>query len=59
MERREGERVEVRQRPSGASPFYRGPEGAGRRGFMAGVNASASRHRLPESRGGRGVIVVN
>jgi hypothetical protein len=40
-ERGEGEQGEVRQRLGGASPFYRGPEGGGLRGFMAGVNASA------------------
>jgi hypothetical protein len=42
-----------------ASPFYRGSEGGEHQGFVAGVNALAWRRRLPESRGGGGVIAVN
>jgi hypothetical protein len=56
MERREGEHGELRRRPVGHCPFIGGQR---HRGFMADVNESTRRHRLPESRGGGGAIAVH
>jgi hypothetical protein len=56
MERREGERGELRQRPGGASPFYRAPEGAGLHGWRQCLDLKAL---VPQSRGGGGVITVH